>query len=119
MVTKPLAATQDILSAPVVVYRFRLGGKFKLTSQVVRPQILRIWPRRNAVVAIPRLRISRCATEDEICVVAVEMAQAMVVAVQDNSVVCYNNIHQRFKICLVGCGRAVWVVELEEFPRGL
>lgn len=71
---------------------------FKLTSQIIRRQIQCVWPERNTIVAVSRLRIPRRAAKDEICVVGIEMAHAVIVAVQDDAVMCYNNINQRLKI---------------------
>jgi len=60
----------------------------------------------------------RSYAQDEVGVVRVEMTHAMVMPVHNGRLVCHDDIHQRLEIGLVGCGRAVRVVQLEEFPLG-
>jgi hypothetical protein len=43
----------------------------------------------------------------------------MVVAVENDAIVRYDDVDEGLEICLVGCGGAVRVVELEEFPGRL
>jgi hypothetical protein len=91
-----------MLISSILAFHALQESNFKLTSQIIRRQIQRVWPERNAIVAISRLRIPRRATKDEIRVVGIEMAHAVIVAVQDDTAVCYNNIDQGLKIRFVG-----------------
>jgi hypothetical protein len=90
-----------VLISSILAFHALQESNFRLTSQIISRQIQRVWPEGNAIVAISRLRIPRRATKDEIRVVGIEMAHAVIVAVQDDAVVCYNNIDQGLKIRFV------------------
>ena len=100
--TNPFAATAHILVSAPPLLSISFEGRVSLTSQIVRRQIQRIRPKRNPIIAIPRLRIPRCATEDEIRVVAVEVAHAMVVAVDDGAAVRDDDVDERLEVGFVG-----------------
>lgn len=79
---------------------------------------LDVGAQRNTVVAVTGLGVTSATGQDEVSVLVLVVGQAVVVAVDDNTVVLLDDVHQGSQLGVVGRGGNVTVVELEDLPGG-
>lgn len=94
------------------------GNKTVGGLQLVGTEPLGVGAKLHPVVAVDSLGIACTTGKDEVDVLVVVVGHAVVVAVDDDTAVLPDDIHQRGQLCVVARGRDVAVVDLQKLPFG-
>lgn len=74
---------------------------------------------RNTVVAVAGFSIACATGENKVSAFVLVVSQAVIMAVDDNSIVFANNFHQRVQLGVIGGGGHIAVVDLQDLPSSV
>ncbi len=111
---EPIRSCVGSVSAYCTVLRMSKFGP--PTAERIGAQELGVGTRRSAIVAIARLRVASTPGEDKVGVVAIKVAHAVIMPIQNRAMVLSNDLDERLQVGDVLRGGVVRVMNLQELP---